>query len=95
MKSTACVPSVKTPAEDKPTQRRRTEFRVVCRGPEGDSSDLTWMQTDTLDDARKCIQRVEPKLRALNTWLIYEIEITEVFRVVCEEKISKTTKRKK
>jgi hypothetical protein len=96
MKSTAFVPSVKTPAEDKPAPRQRTEFRVVCCGPKGDSSsELTWMQTNSLDDARKCIQIVEPKIRSLHTWLIYEVEITEVSRIVYEENISKTAKPKK
>jgi hypothetical protein len=74
--------SLKIPFKRKPVQQR-TEFRVACRAPDG--TEITWIHTETFDDARKYIEEIEPRFRILRDWCVYEVEIIEVSRVAYTE----------
>ena len=70
---------------------QRVEYRVICLYR--DATQLELKKTETLEEAINLIEKLEPNLRSMSQWLVYQVTITESLRVVYRDKSPQPNKQ--
>ncbi|HWP58538.1 MAG TPA: hypothetical protein VNL14_11660 [Candidatus Acidoferrales bacterium] len=69
---------------------QRQEFRIVCQYKDG--TELQLKTAPTLAEAIHVIEKLDPKLRNMCQWLVYEAVVTESLKIVYRDKTPEPVK---